>query len=230
MKKGDLRKQEILITAETLFCQKGYEQTSVQDILDILNISKGSFYHHFVSKEALLEGICQKRAEQIYQNVLLTVDHSYSNLNNLNKLFSGMIPFQNEKLVFLLMLLPIFSLPEGRMMKITYCDALAELFAPDVIYWLHKGHDSKELYCPEPEITADLILSLINRLWVMICGMMISAEKNGKETDLQAILKLTDRYRISIEQILSMPFGSLELIDLPALRLLCEQIHNHWHP
>ena len=230
MKKGDLRKQEILITAETLFCQKGYEQTSVQDILDILNISKGSFYHHFVSKEALLEGICQKRAEQIYQNVLLTVDHSYSNLNNLNKLFSGMIPFQNEKLVFLLMLLPIFSLPEGRMMKITYCDALAELFTPDVIYWLHKGHDSKELYCPEPEITADLILSLINRLWVMICGMMISAEKNGKETDLQAILQLTDRYRISIEQILSMPFGSLELIDLPALRLLCEQIHNHWHP
>lgn len=230
MKKGDLRKQEILITAETLFCQKGYEQTSVQDILDILNISKGSFYHHFVSKEALLEGICQKRAEQIYQNVLLTVDHSYSNLNNLNKLFSGMIPFQNEKLVFLLMLLPIFSLPEGRMMKITYCDALAELFASDVIYWLHKGHDSKELYCPEPEITADLILSLINRLWVMICGMMISAEKNGKETDLQAILQLTDRYRISIEQILSMPFGSLELIDLPALRLLCEQIHNHWHP
>lgn len=230
MKKGDRRKQEILNTAETLFCQKGYEQTSIQDILDILNTSKGSFYHHFISKEALLEGICQKRAEQIYQNVILSVDPSFSASHNLNTLLSGMIPFRNEKLVFLLMLLPIFSLPEGRIMKITYCDALAGLFTPDVIYWLHEGHDSKELYCPESEITADLILSLINRLWVMICGMMISAEKNGKEADLQAILRLTDRYRISIEQILAMPFGSLELIDLPALRLLCEQIHNHWHP
>ena len=41
MKKGDLRKQEILQTAEKLFCRKGYEQTSVQDILDQLKTSKG---------------------------------------------------------------------------------------------------------------------------------------------------------------------------------------------
>ena len=69
MKKGDIRKQEILNTAETLFCRKGYEQTSIQDILDCLHTSKGSFYHHYVSKESVLEGICSKRAEQIYQAI-----------------------------------------------------------------------------------------------------------------------------------------------------------------
>ena len=64
MKKGDLRKQEFLQTAETLFCKNGYEQTGVQEILDVLHASKGSFYHHFVSKESLLEAMFEKRAAQ----------------------------------------------------------------------------------------------------------------------------------------------------------------------
>ena len=68
MKKGDIRKQEIIETAESLFCRYGYENTSIQNILDQLRISKGSFYHHYISKESLLEGICRKRAEQIYSS------------------------------------------------------------------------------------------------------------------------------------------------------------------
>ena len=58
MKKGDIKKQVILQTAETMFCRNGYETTSVQDILDALHTSKGSFYHHYASKELLLEEIC----------------------------------------------------------------------------------------------------------------------------------------------------------------------------
>ena len=45
MLKGDLRKKQILETAEKMFCRDGYEKTSVQDILDVLHLSKGSFYH-----------------------------------------------------------------------------------------------------------------------------------------------------------------------------------------
>lgn len=50
MKKGDARRQQILETAERLFYQNGYENTSVQAILDEMNLSKGGFYHHFESK------------------------------------------------------------------------------------------------------------------------------------------------------------------------------------
>ena len=70
MKKGDIKKQEFINTAEELFCRNGYESTSVQDIIDSLNTSKGSFYHHFISKEALLEEICSRRADQISAAVL----------------------------------------------------------------------------------------------------------------------------------------------------------------
>ena len=228
MRKGEIRKQEILNTAETLFCQKGYEHTSIQDILDVLNTSKGSFYHHFVSKEAVLEGICKKRAEQIYRTALSSVDPSFSSSYNLNILLSGMIPFRDEKLVFLLMLLPVFNLPEGRMIKSGYCRALSESFLPQVSSHLYNGRTSGELYCNDPEVSADLILALINKLWVHVSEMIILAEGKGKLPDLSELLHITEQYRISIEKLVSLPYGSIELIDIPTIRMLCEQIHNHW--
>ena len=66
MKKGDLRRQAILDTAEALFFQRGYEETSVQDILNAMGLSKGGFYHHFESKMAVLEAVSARRAEQKY--------------------------------------------------------------------------------------------------------------------------------------------------------------------
>ena len=51
------RRNEILDAARTLVYTKGYEQMSIQDILDALKISKGAFYHYFDSKPALLEAL-----------------------------------------------------------------------------------------------------------------------------------------------------------------------------
>lgn len=56
--------QERIIDASIrLFIEKGYEQTTIQDILDVLKLSKGGLYHHFKSKEDILEAVKQKRAQ-----------------------------------------------------------------------------------------------------------------------------------------------------------------------
>ncbi|WP_312495189.1 TetR/AcrR family transcriptional regulator [Anaerosporobacter sp.] len=56
--------QERIVEASIkLFIEKGYEQTTIQDILDALNLSKGGLYHHFKSKEEILEAVKQKRAQ-----------------------------------------------------------------------------------------------------------------------------------------------------------------------
>jgi AcrR family transcriptional regulator len=51
------RKSEILDTASDLFQTKGYEQTTMQDVMDALDIAKGTIYHYFDSKEALFEAV-----------------------------------------------------------------------------------------------------------------------------------------------------------------------------
>lgn len=56
--------QERIVDASVkLFIEKGYDQTTIQDILDALNLSKGGLYHHFKSKEEILEAVKQKRAQ-----------------------------------------------------------------------------------------------------------------------------------------------------------------------
>ena len=54
MHSGDTERR-ILDSARRLFAEKGYEKTSIQDILDDLGLSKGGLYHHFKSKEAILD-------------------------------------------------------------------------------------------------------------------------------------------------------------------------------
>ena len=228
MKKGDLKKQEILSAAEELFCSKGYEQTSVQDILDRLKSSKGSFYHHFPSKEALLEGICRHRAERIFSAASSDAADAQNNISGIDILLSGMIPFRDEKLRFLLMLLPVFSMPEGRIVRLYYCDALSGLFQNAVCSRIGDGAKTGELSCNDPENSSSMILALVNRLWVQICDLIIESESKQSEPDLSECLRYTENVRICIERFLSLPYGSIRLIDIPTLRNLTEQIHNHW--
>ena len=66
MLKGEKRREQILAAAEEMFYQNGYERTTVSDIITALGLSKGGFYHHFESKEALLQAICDRKAEDSY--------------------------------------------------------------------------------------------------------------------------------------------------------------------
>ncbi|HWO97264.1 MAG TPA: TetR/AcrR family transcriptional regulator [Bacillus sp. (in: firmicutes)] len=48
------RKQHVIKMAHQLFIEKGFQATSIQDILDYSGISKGTFYNYFSSKNELL--------------------------------------------------------------------------------------------------------------------------------------------------------------------------------
>ncbi len=57
MKKGEKRRQELIRIAYRMFISKGYEQTSVDEIIDAAGIAKGTYYYYFKSKEQMLEEV-----------------------------------------------------------------------------------------------------------------------------------------------------------------------------
>ena len=71
MNKRDKQKEEtyaeILRVGKELFIAKGYEHTSIQQIAKTCGMTKGALYHHFDSKEALLEQICQDHYQYLLE-------------------------------------------------------------------------------------------------------------------------------------------------------------------
>ena len=63
------RKQELIDTAERLFLEKGYEQTTVADIVREIEVAQGTFYYYFSSKEEILEAIIEKDITALEENV-----------------------------------------------------------------------------------------------------------------------------------------------------------------
>ncbi len=53
--------QKILDATLRLFLEKGYEQTTILDIVDEMGgLTRGAFYHHFESKEEVLDALTTK--------------------------------------------------------------------------------------------------------------------------------------------------------------------------
>ncbi len=60
VKEHEERRNEILDAAEVLFLTKGYDKTTINDILRAIGIAKGTFYYYFTSKEAVLDAMVKR--------------------------------------------------------------------------------------------------------------------------------------------------------------------------
>ena len=81
------KKQEIIRIAREVIHSKGYQATSVSDIMAATNIGKGQFYHYFQSKHdlglAVVEDLVKDWEEQLIIGILNTSDDPVTKLNRM---------------------------------------------------------------------------------------------------------------------------------------------------
>ena len=65
IKEPEERKEELIDAAEELFIVKGYENTSINDIVDKVGVAKGLFYYYFKAKDEILNAISNKYVQYI---------------------------------------------------------------------------------------------------------------------------------------------------------------------
>ena len=58
------RREELLDCAQALFLARGYDNTTINDVIARAGVSKGAFYHYFTSKEAMLEALAERFARR----------------------------------------------------------------------------------------------------------------------------------------------------------------------
>ena len=73
----------ILDVSTKMFCEKGYDNTSLQDIINETKLSKGAIYHHFKSKEEIMDALGEK---MFFDNNPFTLVKERKDLNGLQKM------------------------------------------------------------------------------------------------------------------------------------------------
>lgn len=153
----------ILTAAERLFAEKGFEKTSLQDIMDETKLSKGAIYHHFVSKEDIFIKICDNNGK--HTAALLAKVRDDKTLNGrekLKKIFAAALNNTvNQKLVSM----RPYMISNPKLLAAQVEDSL-KVVAPDYIRpILEQGNADGSLNIDRPKETAEMIIILAN-LWL----------------------------------------------------------------
>ena len=155
--------QLILDTAAQLFFQKGYDRTTLQDIIDATRLSKGAIYHHFVSKEAILIAVVDRMGE--FNSAVLAKIRDKKGLTGAEKLrelfrTSLTLSFQGK----ILHMLP-FLIENPKFMALQIQSILGEA-APDyVLPILREGIADGSIRTDHPEQLSEVLL-ILSDLWL----------------------------------------------------------------
>ena len=155
--------QLILDTASTLFLQKGYDKTTLQDIIDATKLSKGAIYHHFASKEAIIIAVVDRIGE--FNSAVLAEIRDKKGLTGAEKLremfrTAVRLSFQGG----ILNMLP-FLIENPKFMALQMESILNEA-APDYILpILKEGIADGSIRTDHPEELSEVLL-LMTDLWL----------------------------------------------------------------
>ena len=156
--------QLILDAAYRLFMEKGYERTSIQDIIDQLGgLSKGAIYHHFKSKEDILIAVSDRMTAESNQMLAAIRDRSdLCGKEKLKTIFKESInrPVQND----IFTVVPNFH-NKPRLLFSLLHETIEEV-APDYLLPIIKeGISDGSIETDYPEQLAEMIL-LVANVWM----------------------------------------------------------------
>ncbi|MCI8990891.1 MAG: TetR/AcrR family transcriptional regulator [Lawsonibacter sp.] len=155
--------QLILDTASTLFLQKGYDKTTLQDIIDATKLSKGAIYHHFASKEAILIAVVDRIGE--FNSAVLAEIRDKKGLTGAEKLremfrTAVRLSFQGG----ILNMLP-FLIENPKFMALQMESILNEAAPCYVLPILREGIADGSIRTDHPEELSEVLL-LMTDLWL----------------------------------------------------------------
>jgi len=209
-KTAEERLQEILDVAQNLFAQKGYDATSVQDIIDAVGIAKGTFYHYFRSKSDLLDAVVDRMVEQ-GRAVIRTVveDPRLDALTKFRQVFFQANSWKLQHQGFLMELLRVMYRPENAILRDRLRSVSIEVMVPLLASVVRQGVEEGVFDTEEPEEVVAIVLHIGQALSDTTAKALLSGERH--EEVARRASHTARVYEQSIERVLGAAPGSLDL-------------------
>ena len=160
MKKGEKRKLELLKIAYNMFLTKGYENTSVDAIIEEAGIAKGTYYYYFESKEAMLEEVCMMMISSQEENAKQVLEADIPIPQKVIGIISSFRPAQSEQEIG-----DTLNSPENALMHEKVMHALVETVTPLVAQAVEQGISEGIFDCDHVFERVRMILIVSNTLF-----------------------------------------------------------------
>ena len=153
-----VRRAEMIDCAQALFLAKGYERTTISDVIAATGLSKGAFYHHFRAKEDLLEAIAERFArEALTQALDVQSDPSLTALDRLNRLLAMSRDWKAENIGPLRAMFTVLLRPENAILYHRIVEAVFHGMAPTVAAIIADGEREGVFSTPDETLAAEAL-------------------------------------------------------------------------
>ena len=216
MKKGDVKRTQILDTAERLFFERGYDRTSVQDILDALEMSKGGFYHYFDAKDSVLRAVSERRVQGRFDRLVAELSSARrGSVDKLNLLLGMANLFEAEDAPFAALLLKLCYQEKDAAMCAHRRRVLIDRLLPYVNEVIGEGLADGSFHTRYPMEIGRLLLLMACDVDDEVCNLLADNPDNPEV--MLRLLELLNTWRDSAERLIGAPYGSIALFDVGRL-------------
>ncbi|HEY4026252.1 MAG TPA: TetR/AcrR family transcriptional regulator [Candidatus Dormibacteraeota bacterium] len=212
-----IRREAFLDVAQRLIQAKGYEQMSVQDVLDELDVSKGAFYHYFDSKVALLEAVVERMVVAATAAVAPVVaDPDLPAAEKLARLFSGIARWKTERRELMLALLRVWYSDDNAIVREKLYQGMLTRFARLLATIIGQGRAEGVFSVSSPDDSARVLLWLIRGAQDLAGELFFARQANT--ITFEAVEGRFAAFEEAFERVLGAPAGSLTIADRSMLR------------
>ncbi|MFK7780483.1 MAG: TetR/AcrR family transcriptional regulator [Candidatus Gracilibacteria bacterium] len=207
-------KEKVLEVSIELFYENGYDNTSIQNIIDTVQISKGALYHYFKSKEEILEEIASRYAGQTFNALSELIENEQGNaLDKFNALISVSNEYKTKNINVKKreVIGKIFTQYSDIKTRHKIEETLITLIQPIYIDIITQGQKEGVFDIISPKDTAHIFLRLMFELKKELI-VSLSEEKDTKKKGeiLKEKLEFMEHF---IEKILGVKHGSIQFAE-----------------
>src|SRR3569832_771141 len=219
------RRAEIIACAAALFFEKGYEATTIADILERTGLSKGAFYHHFESKEELLDAFTEQATDTALGAVEgLLKDSSLSERTRLCRFLADTSRLQFDAqpppyFVFESLLRPGNAMLYQRILSVN-----AAVVGPILRDIVGRGATRGEFDVTDIGITVEVILQLAVARNVLSLKVFQLARAGQKKEARKMLSQRLIAEQALLERILGVSPGSIDIFEPKYINALIETI------
>jgi len=211
-----VRREAFLDVAQRLVETKGYEEMSIQDLLEELEASKGAFYHYFDSKQALLEAVVERFADgAIAALAPFLNDPNLPALRKLERVFAiARSKAQQKELVLAIM--EVWNSDSNAIVREKLRRMTVRRIVPLLSEVVRQGVDEGAFSVVSPDETAMVLVALMQGFQEQATNLFVS--RQAGTVTFEVVQRSVAGFTEAFERILGLPNGSLTLTDEPTLR------------